>query len=130
MQSTQFLNQYIQDSFIQTLAAQIKAKPKTQLKGVIGSLDAVLASALHQINPQLMLFVQADREAAAYFQNDLQNLNPSREVHLFPASYKKPYQLDETENANVLMRAEILNIISNTPSLGHLIVTYPDAVAE
>ena len=130
MQSTQFLNQYIQDSFIQTLAAQIKAKPKTQLKGVIGSLDAVLASALHQINPQLMLFVLADREAAAYFQNDLQNLNPSREVHLFPASYKKPYQLDETENANVLMRAEILNIISNTPSLGHLIVTYPDALAE
>jgi len=130
VQPTQFIKRYSNDSFIQTLATQIGAAKKAQLKGVIGSLDAVLASALHRINPQLMLFVLSDQEAAAYFQNDLQNLNPSREIHLFPASYKKPYQLDETENANVLMRAEILNIISNTPTHGHLIVTYPDALAE
>jgi len=130
VQSTQFLEQYISDSFIQTLAAQINDAPKTQLKGVTGSLDTVLASALYRINPRTMVFVLADREAAAYFQNDLQNLNPTKDIHLFPASYKKPYHLDETENANVLMRAEILNIISNTPNHGHLIVTYPDALAE
>ncbi len=130
MQPNQFIKHYSDDSFIQTLAAQIGASKKAQLKGVIGSLDAVLASALYRIKPKLMLFVLPDQEAAAYFQNDLQNLNPSREIHLFPASYKKPYQLDETENANVLMRAEILNIISNTPTHGHLIVTYPDALAE
>ncbi|MEQ9440735.1 MAG: transcription-repair coupling factor [Cyclobacteriaceae bacterium] len=130
MQSTEFIHQYTSDSFVQTLAAQISKASRTQLKGVTGSLDAVIASALFKINPQTMLFVVPDREAAAYFQNDLQNLNPSKEIHLFPASFKKPYHLDETENANVLMRAEILNIISNTPLLGHLIVTYPDALAE
>nr|WKN39124.1 transcription-repair coupling factor [Tunicatimonas sp. TK19036] len=130
MQSTEFIHQYTSDSFVQTLAAQISSASRTQLKGVTGSLDAIIATALYKINPQTMIFVLQDREAAAYFQNDLQNLNPSKEIYLFPASYKKPYHLDETENANVLMRAEILNIISNTPALGHLIVTYPDALAE
>lgn len=130
MQPYDFVNQYTKDSFVQTLSAQINDTSRAQLKGVTGSLDAVLVSALYKVYPRTMLFVQPDREAAAYFQNDLQNLNPSKDIHLFPASYKKPYQFDETENANILMRAEILNVISNLPAHGHLIVTYPDALAE
>ncbi len=93
-------------------------------------MDAVVASALHQIRPQNQIFIVNDKEEAAYLQNDLQNLHHNRPVLLYPASFKKPYHLDETENANVLMRAEILNIILNSSSLEHLIVTYPDALAE
>jgi len=77
-----------------------------------------------------MILVMHDKEEAAYFQNDLQNLLGEKEVLLFPTSYKRPYQFDETENANILMRAEILNRINHKASSGELIVTYPEALTE
>ncbi len=132
VQTKDLLKQYTQDSFIQTLSSLItdSSSQTVHLKGLTGSLDAVVASAVHQIHPQNQLFVVNDKEEAAYFQNDLQNLNQNQPVLLYPASFKKPYHFDETENANVLMRAEILNIILNSSSREHLIVTYPDALAE
>lgn len=132
MQIQTFIELYSSDSLIHTLATRIKNDSGgfIQIKGLVGSLDAVLASALYQIHAQNHVFVVSDKEEAAYFHNDLQNLNQNQEVLLFPSSYKKPYQLEETENANVLMRAEILNRINNPLNKGELIVTYPDALAE
>ncbi len=132
MQIQRFIEFYSSDSLIHTLANQIKTDLGgfIQIKGLVGSLDAVLASALYQIHAQNHVFVVSDKEEAAYFHNDLQNLNQNLDVLLFPSSYKKPYQLEETENANVLMRAEILNRINNPLSKGEIIVTYPDALAE
>ena len=125
-----FLNIYRADGFIKTVAAEIKASEKhnIQLKGLSGSLDAVVLSSIFKIHPQDCLVVLHDKEEAAYFQNDLQNLL-SREILLFPMSYKRPYEFDEVENANVLMRTEVLNRLSNktTPEI---IVTYPEALAE
>ncbi|MFC2126608.1 transcription-repair coupling factor, partial [Bacteroidota bacterium] len=41
-----------------------------------------------------------------------------------------PYHFEETENANILMRAEILNRINHKMTSGELIVTYPEALSE
>ncbi|MEM6298500.1 MAG: transcription-repair coupling factor, partial [Bacteroidota bacterium] len=51
---------------------------------------------------------------------------------LFPTSYKRPYRFEETENANVLERAEVLNQITQLQvgQRGRLIVTYPEALTE
>ncbi len=132
MRTEELVNQYAQDSFVQTLADQISNAPgaSIQIKGLVGSLDAVFASAIYRINAHNHVFVVSDREEAAYFQNDLQNLNGDRNVYLFPTSYRKPYQFEETENANVLMRSEILNLINNPVEKGELIVTYPEALSE
>lgn len=128
----EFIQFYIDDSYIQTVAAKIKpdAKQSLQLKGLHGSLDAVLSAAFYGINHQNYLFILHDKEEAAYFCNDLQNLIPDKEILLFPGSYKKPYDVQETENANVLFRAEILNRINHKDKSGEIIVTYPDALAE
>ncbi|MFP4090146.1 MAG: transcription-repair coupling factor [Cyclobacteriaceae bacterium] len=132
MQLQNFVDLYTSDSLIQTLASRIQQDNggSFQIKGLIGSLDAVLASSLYRLHGQHHIFLMSDKEEAAYFHNDLQNLNKKREVLLFPSSYKRPYQIEETENANVLMRAEILNRISNPVAAGELIVTTPDALAE
>ncbi len=94
-----------------------------------GSLDAVFTSAVLRSAGGNHLYVLTDRDEAAYFFNDLQNLL-SREVLLFPMSYKKPYQYEEIENANVLMRAEVLNKLNPAPKGGLLMVTYPEALSE
>lgn len=117
---------------VQTMAEAIKPNEDLhiQFKKLTGSLDAVMAAALYKLNHQNHLFILHDKEEAAYFQNDLQSLLGEKEVLFFPTSYKRPYQFEETENANVLMRAEILNRINNKASTGELIVSYPEALTE
>lgn len=130
MRASDFLSIYRADGFIKTVAAGIKApSPSTiRLKGLAGSLDAVVLAAAWKLHPQDYLVILQDREEAAYFQNDLQNLL-DREILLFPMSYKRPYEFSEIENANILMRAEVLNRLANKTG-SEIIVTYPDALSE
>ncbi len=130
LKAQDFLRIYSADGLIKTVAAGIEASNKQNiiLKGLSGSLDAVVLSALFAAHPRDYIVVLHDKEEAAYFQNDLQNLL-SREVLIFPMSYKRPYEFDETENANVLMRAEVLNRLA-TKSEAEIIVTYPEALSE
>ncbi len=132
MQPTDFLKLYKTNSLVLGIAEHIKPNvgSRLQLKGLVGSLDAVVAAAVYGLGHQNYLFVLHDKEEAAYFFNDLQNLLPGKEILFFPTSYKRPYQFDETENANILQRAEILNRINHKASSGELIVTYPEALTE
>jgi transcription-repair coupling factor (superfamily II helicase) len=130
LRATDFLTIYRADGFVKTVAAGIKApdQKSIRIKGLSGSLDAILLAASFKLHPQDYLVVLQEREEAAYFQNDLQNLL-EREVLLFPMSYKRPYEFDEIENANILMRAEVLNRLANKTS-SEIIVTYPEALSE
>ncbi len=119
---------YRKDGWVQTLAEGIRTSNRIHLKGLAGSLDALLSAAIIRSLGQPALFILHDREEAAYFQNDLQNLL-EQEVLFFPMSYKRPYEYEEIENANVLMRTEVLNRIMTEPS-DLVIVTYPEALSE
>ncbi len=44
--------------------------------GLIGSAAAVVAASFHTLTRHAILFVMADKEQAAYFQNDLQTFFP------------------------------------------------------
>lgn len=132
LKASDLIKIYKEDAIVSSLAEYIKPNEGTMvhLKGCTGSLDAVLAAAVYSKQHQNHLFILHEKEEAAYFANDLQNLLPGKQVFLFPSSYKRPYQFEEIENANVLMRAEILNSINHKSSTGELIVTYPEALTE
>jgi transcription-repair coupling factor (superfamily II helicase) len=125
-----FLNIYRADGFVKTIAAGINAPENNniRIKGLSGSLDAVIFASVFKIRPHDSIIVLQDREEAAYFQNDLQNLL-EREILMFPMSYKRPYEFDEIENANILMRAEVLNRLANKTH-PDIVVTYPEALSE
>jgi transcription-repair coupling factor (superfamily II helicase) len=127
-----FLKLYSEDSYVKILAEAIKQNENKHInvKGLIGSMDAIIAASIFLHEKTSHLFILHDKEEAAYFQNDLQSLLPGKEVHLFPSSYKRPYQLEEIENANILRRAEILNKINYIRNEGELIVTYAEALTE
>jgi transcription-repair coupling factor (superfamily II helicase) len=155
VQVADFLRLYRLDAELQTLSARLLAayKPaepsrpaddaarggelRVQLRGLVGSQDAVVAAASsHHEHPNV--FILHDKDEAALFMADLRHLLPEGpEALLFPSSYKRPYEFDETENANVLMRAEVLNQLNasrqaSEAALGKapLIVTYPEALSE
>ena len=130
MRANDFLSIYTADGFIKTVAAGVKASSRSHLriKGLSGSLDAIVVASCFKIHAKDYLVVLQDREEASYFQNDLQNLL-DREILMFPMSYKRPYEFDETENANILMRAEVLSRLS-TKNSPEIIITYPEALSE
>ncbi len=132
MDKKAFLSLYQSNPFVQNLAEALfsKAAPSYQIKGVSGSLDAVLFSVLFHKTGGYHLIVAQDKEEAAYLGNDLQELLTDADSYLFPSSYKRPYQYEEVENANILMRAEILNKILDNPAKHTIIVTYAEALYE
>lgn len=131
VKANDFLSIYRADSLVQTLAEGIRASThsKIHIKGLHGSLDAVIfASVIKSVRASHILIAQ-DKEEASYLLNDLQNLLGEKEVLFFPMSYRRPYEYSEVENANILMRSEVLNKISGHPD-GNVIVTYPEAISE
>jgi transcription-repair coupling factor (superfamily II helicase) len=119
--------QISQTENLQTAIAQNQAK--THLKGLVGSsLSFVIAEVFkRQDQPFLLLF--NDKEEAAFYLNDLEQLINNKDVFFYPGSYRRPYQIEETDNANVLLRAEVLNRI-NSRKKPAIIVSYPDALFE
>jgi transcription-repair coupling factor (superfamily II helicase) len=46
----------------------------------------------------------------------------------FIQAYRRPYQIEDTDNANVLLRAEVLNRINSRKKPA--IIVYPEALFE
>ena len=119
--------QALQTQNLQTTIA--KNQSKTHLKGLVGSsLSFVLTETFKQIDKPFLLIFN-DKEEAAFYLNDLEFLLNDKDVLFYPGSYRRPYQIEETDNANVLLRAEVLNRI-NSRKKPAIIVTYPDALFE
>jgi transcription-repair coupling factor (superfamily II helicase) len=76
-----------------------------------------------------MIFVLPEREEAAYFLSDLENLL-EKEILFFPSSFRKSFEFTLVDSSNVLQRAEVLNELKHSTEYGKIIVTYPEALAE
>ena len=102
---------------------------KVHLKGLSGSsLSFIIAESFRKQELPFLLVLN-DKEEAAYYLNDLEELLGQQDVLFYPGSYRRPYEIEETDNANVLLRAEVLNRI-NSRKKPALIVSYPDALFE
>ena len=102
---------------------------KQHLKGLSGSSISFVIAACFKKADAPFLLVFNDKEDAAYHLNDLEQMIGDKDVLFYPGSYRRPYQIEETDNANVLLRAEVLNRI-NSRKKPAVIITYPDALFE
>ena len=100
-----------------------------QITNLVGSsLSFVISETFKKAEkPYILIF--NDKEEAAYYLNDLEQLIGDKNVLFYPGSYRRPYQIEETDNANILLRSEVLNRI-NSRKKPAIIVTYPDAIFE
>ncbi len=132
MDRPSFLSIYQSDPIFQTLAHQLSAGAPFQLqvKGLSGSLDMVLLAAYFAQQCCFHLVIAQDKEEAAYLNSDLQNLLGNLDQGIFPSSYKRPYQYEEVDNANVLQRGELLNQLLESKGGSRIVITYPEALYE
>ncbi|WP_072348145.1 transcription-repair coupling factor [Flavobacteriaceae bacterium A100] len=119
--------QLLQTQKLQTAIAQ--PENKIHIKGLVGSSVSFIISECFKQAERPFLLIFNDKEEAAFYLNDLEQLLNDKDVLFYPGSYRRPYQIEETDNANVLLRAEVLNRI-NSRRKPAIIVTYPDALFE
>jgi len=125
----EFLKIFQEDPFVKNIEGQLLTDKRSQIEGLHGSLDAVLAAAIYTSKPFSGLFILPEKEDAAYFFNDLKNLLGEVNVFYFPASYKRLFEFQEIENANVLLRAELITKL-NQGLENPLIISYSEALSE
>ncbi len=106
------------------------------VENLFGSARSYLSAAAFKNGQGIHLMVLQDKEQAAYFFNDLQNIFDEKEesaetrrVLFFPTSYKRPYEEEAIDNINVLSRTEVLKRI-NSQARKLMVVTYPEALSE
>ena len=131
MKVQQLLERYLENDKLALLhtALQQGQPINYYLKGIAGSQLSLLAGAYYKLTEQPHLIVLNDKEEAAYIYNDLQKILPDDGVLFYPGSYRRPYDVEEVDNANILLRAEVLSHI-NSRKRPPIIVTYPDAIFE
>lgn len=106
------------------------------ISGLSGSsLALATAPACKSLNHN-HLFIFPDKESSAFFYHDIEKLLDDNGkhleekcVHYFPSSYRRPYDFEETDNANIKLRSEIINKLVYDQQ-HYVIVTYPEALAE
>ncbi len=129
MKVKEVISVFENDPMLNLLLAKIN-EPQTNinLKGLVGSSDALTLLITSERINQPILVIMHDKEDASLLLNDLFNLKKSRTASFFPTSYKKPYQPESIDNANILQRSETLTNILNEET--KIIVTYPEALVE
>ncbi|WP_167617103.1 transcription-repair coupling factor [Maribellus sediminis] len=131
METTMFLKYFEGHTGFDKVTQKLTAPPgeKLHLHGLIGSSKTILLAQLFKNTAKNFVVLLNDREEAAYFYDDLNNLGFDEDTLFFPASYKRSIQYDQPEQENVVQRTEVLNMLSKADK-SYLIVSYPEALIE
>ena len=124
----ELLQLFAENSTYKSLLTEIKAHHNTVANGLAGASLSLLIANVYTNTKRPLLVLLPDKEESAYLLNDLETL-VGEQVLFFPDSYRRPYQIEDTDNANVLLRAEVLNRLSNSGQ-PLIVVSYPEALFE
>ena len=121
---------YDNASLTQHIIREIQSESnQITIPNLAGSSLSFLINAVFKKAEKPLLLIFDDKEKASYYLNDLEQLVGENNLLFFPGSYRRAYQIEETDNVNILLRTEVLNRI-NSRRKPAIIVTYPDALFE
>ncbi|MDI9356104.1 MAG: transcription-repair coupling factor [Chitinophagaceae bacterium] len=133
MEIVNFIDIYQENSVVQSLAVELKKNTShsIQIRGLKGSLDAIIPLAVQKIDKAPIVCILANNEEALYFLSDIEHiLSHTKKVFFFPSSYRTAYTPDEIENINILQRTEVMSNILHLPDPDTVIITYSAALTE
>lgn len=113
---------------LQKILADKNSTNQIFLKGLSQSAIAMVIAA--SLNPKrVQLILAHTQDDAAYLFNDLKTLLPDFRLLYFPASFTNTSNFGHENNANGILRTEVLQTLQAHKSK-ILIVTYPEALLE
>jgi transcription-repair coupling factor (superfamily II helicase) len=130
MDKAELISFFSNHKHFKSIIALLEKKPvKTfNFKGLSGSSKSFIVANIFKEDQKNIIFILNDKETAAYHFNELQEFLGTHQVLFYPESYRRPYDIEKTDNNNILLRSEVLNSVSSNDA--SIIVTYPQALYE
>lgn len=130
MTVSEFLSYFASSKELKQLQSlTVQTGGSTHCKNLVGSSAACVLGLTADYCEQNALFILDDKEAAAYFFNDLQSLFPNKKnVFFFPESSRVSYDVIDSDQANIISRTEALDVVSSGKRTW--LVTYPKALFD
>lgn len=111
--SETLLPELLKKSFGQEIFTQLENSQHISVKGAAGSAPSVFVAELFLIQKKTILFLLNDKEEGLYATSELEELLGKENVLYFPPSHLEPYQIEKVQNANLVLRTEVLNRLNS-----------------
>lgn len=118
------LPQLLRYEFGREIFAELETTGKVCVKGFAGSSVSLLVAEYFQVNQKTVLFLVNDKEEGLYATAELEELCGQENVLYFPPSHLEPYQIEKTQNANLVLRTEVLNRLNAEPTPKVVVATF------
>lgn len=119
----------LQKQFGSEIFSQIITKQHISVKGSAGSAVSILAAELFLTQNKTILYLADDKEDALYINAEMEDLLGKDNILYFPATHLEPYQIEKTQNANLVLRTEVINKLNSGKS-PKVIVAFIGAMSE
>ena len=119
----------LQKQFGNEIFSQISTHQHLSVKGSAGSAVSILTSELFLTHNKTILYLLDDKEDALYVNAEMEDLIGKENVLYFPATHLEPYQVEKTQNANLVLRTEVINKLNSGKS-PKVIVAFVGALSE
>ena len=132
----QLIRQIGESTPVRQLEERYGSERNIRLKGVAGSLFAIVAGLVARKRGGIHWLVAEDRDAASYLCNDLTNLYGSlaagKRILFYPTAYKRSIQTLREDPGGIVQRTAVLTALTHpdTAEQPLIVCTYPEAIAE
>src|SRR5690606_40876405 len=103
----------LQKEFGKEIIQQSQIHPCLSVSRYAGSSPSVLAAEIFLTTRKNILFLADDKEEALYMTAELEDMAGEENVLYFPPSHLEPYQIEKVQNANLVLRTEVLNRLNS-----------------
>lgn len=111
--SETLLPELLKRNFGQEIFNELENSQSISVKGFAGSVPSVFVAELFLIQKKPVLFLLNDKEEGLYATSELEELLGKENVLYFPPSHLEPYQIEKVQNANLVLRTEVLNRLNS-----------------
>ncbi len=108
-----FLPGLLKKEFGQEIFSALHSHQHISVKGFAGSAPSVFVAELFLVKNKTVLFLTDDKEEALYMTTEMEDMLGKDKVLYFPPTHLDPYETEKTQNANLVLRTEVLNRLHN-----------------
>ena len=107
--SQTLIPEFLRKNFGKEIFENLDQSQHISVKGFAGSVPSILVAELFLTQKKDVLFIIDDKESSNYITSELEEMIGEENVLYFPETHLEPYQVEKTQNANIVLRTEVLN---------------------
>lgn len=127
--SQTLIPEFLRKNFGKELFENLDQNQHISVKGFAGSVPSILVAELFLTQKKDVLFIIDDKESSNYITSELEEMIGEENVLYFPETHLEPYQVEKTQNANIVLRTEVLNRL-NFDKKAKIIVATASSLSE